>query len=132
MPKKFVNLRIMKFEESNTQIACFEFFALAYPKLRPLFFAVPNGGNRNLREAARMKREGVTAGVADALLLVSRGPYHGLAVEFKTATGRQSPEQKKFQAAAEQQDYKYEICRNFDNFRVIVENYLSLPQMTLK
>lgn len=116
----------MKFEESNTQIACFEYLSLAYPKLRPLFFAVPNGGSRDKREAARMKREGVTAGVADALLLVARGPYHGLCVEFKTALGRQSKEQKEFQKAAEAQGYRYEIVRNFDNFREVIKNFLSL------
>lgn len=116
----------MIYQESDTQIACFEYFSLAYPKLRPLFFAVPNGGSRNKREAARMKREGVTAGVADAILLIPKGEYHGLCIEFKTATGRQSREQKAFQEATEKQGYLYKICRNFDEFRNLIEFFLSL------
>ena len=31
-------------------------------------FAIPNGGKRNVREAARLKRQGVKAGVSDTLL----------------------------------------------------------------
>lgn len=116
----------MLHEESNTQIACLEWLSLAYPKLRPLFFAVPNGGSRNKREAARMKAEGVTAGVADCLFLYPRGEYHGLCIEFKTATGRQSASQKVFQKNVEAQGYLYKIARNFDEFRVIMENYIFL------
>ena len=50
--------------------------------------AIPNGGKRSAREAALMKAEGVTAGAPDWMLFVPRGPYHGLALEFKRPTGR--------------------------------------------
>jgi hypothetical protein len=45
--------------------------------------AIPNGGKRSAREAALMKAEGVTAGAPDWVLFVPRGPYAGLALEFK-------------------------------------------------
>ena len=47
-------------------------------------FAVPNGGKRNVREAARLKSEGVLAGVPDILLPVPAGTCSGLFIEFKS------------------------------------------------
>lgn len=92
---------------------------------------MPNGGYRNQREAAIMKAEGVTRGVADALLLVPRGDFHGLCIEFKTATGRQSEHQKQWQADVEAQGYRYEIIKNLDTFIATIENYLSLQPKTV-
>lgn len=47
-------------------------------------FAVPNGGARNKREAGILKGEGVTAGVADMILLKPSGGFASLCIEFKT------------------------------------------------
>ena len=47
-------------------------------------FAVPNGGARNKREARILKGEGVTAGVADMILLKPSGGFASLCIEFKT------------------------------------------------
>lgn len=114
----------MQYKESNLQINCFRYFRLQYPRFARLFFAVPNGGKRNAREAARMKVEGVTAGVADSILLIPSKGFHGLCIEFKTEQGRQSVFQKEFQTEAEQQGYQYKIVRNFDEFIETIENYL--------
>lgn len=118
----------MQHLESNLQKNCFKYFRFKYPKLARLFFAVPNGGFRNAREAGIMKAEGVTAGVADTLLLIPNKDFHGLCIEFKTEKGRQSVYQKDFQTAVEAQGYKYEIIKNLDTFIAVVENYLSLRQ----
>jgi hypothetical protein len=53
------------------------------PILKKYLYHVPNGGKRNPREAARMKRMGVRAGVHDYHLPVARGCYHGLWIELK-------------------------------------------------
>lgn len=50
--------------------------------------SVPNGGKRNVREAALLKAEGVQAGVPDWLLFVNRPQASGLAIEFKSPTGK--------------------------------------------
>ena len=50
--------------------------------------AVPNGGLRTPREAVILKAEGVEAGVPDWLCLCPHGPYSGLAIEFKSPTGK--------------------------------------------
>lgn len=45
--------------------------------------AIPNGGKRDAREGARLKAEGVKAGVSDLLLPIRRGGYAGLWLELK-------------------------------------------------
>ena len=71
-----------------------------------------------------MKGEGVTAGVADVLLLVARNGYHGLCIEFKTEDGKQSKSQKEWQKAVTEQGYLYVVVRSFDEFKSVIENYL--------
>lgn len=115
----------MRHIESEIQRACVGYFTWQYPVLRPLFFAVPNGGSRRLKEAALMKAEGITAGVADIVLLAARGPWHGLCIEFKTATGRQSKEQKRFEACCHAEGYRYAVVRSFDDFKALVDGYLA-------
>ncbi|MDD3019488.1 MAG: VRR-NUC domain-containing protein [Alphaproteobacteria bacterium] len=90
-----------------------------------MIFAVPNGGCRNSREAAIMKAEGVTAGVADVILLVSRDGYNSLCIEFKTEKGRQSELQRQWQDEAEKNGNKYVICRSFKEFYSIINEYLN-------
>ncbi|PWB07008.1 nuclease, partial [Paramuribaculum intestinale] len=88
------------------------------------FFAVPNGGGRNKREAGILKAEGVTAGVADAILLKPSGGYASLCVEFKTKKGSQRQTQKEWQKAAEANGNKYVIVRSFDDFKREITEYL--------
>ena len=111
--------------ESEMQRSCKKWFDLQYPKLSRLLFAVPNGGARNAREAGIMKAEGVTAGVADMILLIPRHGYGCLCVEFKTKGGLQSASQKQWQADTEAHGNKYVVVRSIDEFVNEVKNYLS-------
>lgn len=111
--------------ESHLQRNCLQWFRLQYPHLRLLLFAVPNGGARNKREAGIMKAEGVTAGVADVILLKPSGGYASLCIEFKTEDGRQQPTQKEWQTAVEEAGNKYVVVRSFDGFKEEVETYFS-------
>ena len=111
--------------ESEMQRSCKQWFDLQYPKLSRLLFAVPNGGARNSREAAIMKAEGVTAGVADMILLISRHGYGCLCIEFKTKDGCQSASQKEWQAAVEAAGNKYIVVRSVEQFVNEVKNYLA-------
>lgn len=113
----------MRHVESNTQIAAVRWFRYQYPHLARLLFAVPNGGARDRVTGAIMKAEGVVAGVADLLLLVPRGGYHGLCIEMKTRTGRQSESQKEWQQEVEAQGYRYVVCRSEIDFRNAVKVY---------
>lgn len=110
--------------ESQIQRSCKKWFDYQYPQFAALLFAVPNGGLRGKREAAIMKAEGMTAGVADMILLVSKKGYTSLCIEFKTAKGRQTQHQKDWQRNAELHGNKYVIVRSFDQFVKAVTAYL--------
>ena len=110
--------------EHQLQVACVNWFNLQYPMLRGCLIAVPNGGRRDPVTGARLKAEGATAGVAD-LILFHRGKDSGaLLIEMKTPTGRQSPEQKRWQLKIQSQGYKYVVCRSLEEFMRVVTSYI--------
>lgn len=115
----------MRHHESKIQIACVQWFRYQYPKLEKLLIAVPNGGYRNAREAQIMKAEGVISGASDLILLVPKKGFGCLCVEMKTEKGRQSNNQKDWQKQTELNGNKYVICRNIDDFMVIINWYLN-------
>lgn len=123
----------MRHREHELQVASVRWFRLQYPEYAPLLFAVPNGGARDKREGARLKAEGVTAGVADLLLLLPRvkhdaegGTYYvpALCIEMKTDTGRQQATQRAWQSAVESEGYKYIVVRSLDEFIQELEDYI--------
>jgi hypothetical protein len=63
-----------------------------YPELG-LLFAIPNGGARDPRTGAKLKAEGVKAGVPDLCLPVARGGFHALYLELKQGKNKATPEQ---------------------------------------
>jgi len=90
-----------------------------------MLLAVPNGGSRNLLEAAKLKQMGVVAGVADLLLLTPRNGYGCLCIELKDGKrGRQSQAQHEWELAALSAGNKYVICRSVDEFMKEVTAYL--------
>lgn len=124
----------MRHLEENLQAACVKWFRIQYPQYNGLLFHVPNGGRRNLKEATRLKAEGVVAGVADLILLVPKylhlhdeyetETFHALCIEMKTEKGRQSAEQILWQYKVERYGYKYAVCRSLDEFIDTINNYL--------
>lgn len=69
-----------KASEHNEQVAL-----VAKLRREELFvFAIPNGGKRDVREAKRMKDEGVTAGIPD-LCVIFKGA--SIWIELKTRKG---------------------------------------------
>ena len=73
-----------------------------------------------------MKAEGVTAGVADLILLVPKKVYGCRCIERRTgATGaRKSPEQKAWQKATEEAGNIYAVVRTLEDFQAIVNDYM--------
>ena len=114
----------MKGMEDRLQIGCVRWFSLAYGSYARLLHHSPNGGHRNVLEAAKFKQMGVRAGFPDLSLLVPRKGYHALFIEMKTRTGKQSEHQKDYQADLERQGYKYAICRSVEDFIKVVEEYM--------
>jgi hypothetical protein len=75
-------------------------------------FAITNAAKRSYRLGARMKAEGLTAGVADLCVMLPGGRAAWL--EMKTAKGRQSIEQKGFAARCLRLGHPYAVAKSFD------------------
>ncbi len=98
--------------EHQEQAALFAWAALnesRLPELR-LLFAVPNGGDRHPAVAAKLKAEGVRAGVWDVLLPVAWGIYSGLWIEMKAGHNKLTPDQEAWGAAMFKQGYACYVC----------------------
>lgn len=111
----------MREEEHNIQIACVNWFRYQYP--RYVIFAVPNGGWRNSIVAAKLKAEGVLAGVAD-LIIVALNKI--VFIEMKKENGRQSESQKHFEEQVKRLGHEYYVCHGFDEFRAVCKASLEV------
>lgn len=122
----------MKQHEHYEQCAVFEWAAYherEYPELKYLF-AVPNGGQRNVIVASKLKAEGVKRGVPDIWLPVARVGYHGLVIELKADKGRKTPEQEAWLTFLWLQGYLAGCVWGADAAIGIIEGYLlSQPVM---
>lgn len=114
----------MKDIEHQTQCACVRWFRYQYPNLAMLLYAIPNGGARDRVTGAKLKAEGVVAGVADLFLSVPRCGFHGMYIEMKAGKNTQTESQKEFQRSVESEGYLYKVIRSFDEFMQEVEDYL--------
>lgn len=127
MKRKALTAKIRKKpadKEHKLQCACVRWYELQYPKFRHNLFAVPNGGKRNVVTGAKLKAEGVLAGVSDFILLKSNRFYGALLIEMKVDTGTQSPSQKEWESKITADGYKYVVCRSLDEFAKEVSHYL--------
>ena len=110
--------------EHKLQAACVRWYRLQYPKMKHNLFAVPNGSKRDVIIGAKLKEEGVLAGVADLILLKSNRFYGALLIEFKPPEGRQSDTQKEWQQKITNDGFKYVIVRSLEDFQREVKQYL--------
>ena len=110
--------------EHKLQAACVRWYRLKYPKMKHNLFAVPNGSKRDVIIGAKLKEEGVLAGVADLILLKSNRFYGALLIEMKTPEGRQSDTQKEWQQKITNDGFKYVIIRSLEDFQREVKLYL--------
>lgn len=100
-----------------------------YPELQWMF-CIPNGGERDIRVAARLKAEGVRSGVSDIFLPAPRCGHHGLFIEMKKpksagkAAGKESEKQVEFGAHVTEQGYRYAVCYSFAEARDEIIDYM--------
>jgi hypothetical protein len=88
-----------------------------------LWLHVPNESPRSPRYGALLVRMGMLPGAAD-LLVVVNGMAHWL--ELKRRTGRQSPEQIAFAAAAEAAGATYAVARTPEQAKEILNGWGAL------
>lgn len=105
--------------EDQLQITVARFLKIVAPDL--VFYAVPNGGFRNVREAAKLKAMGVKAGVAD--LAVVLPDLRAAFIELKTATGRVNANQAEFQSTCDRLGIPYAVCRSVDDVAATLKGW---------
>lgn len=97
-----------------------------YPQFKRLLYAIPNGGERHVAVAAKMKATGTKADVPDIFLAVARGPYHGLFIELKKVGGRASNGQVDFIKEARIEGYAAGISVGWEVARDTLIWYMNL------
>lgn len=105
--------------ESEIQQSCVSWFRYEYPMY--IIFSVPNGGSRNVVEAANLKKEGALAGVSDLIVVAD---HKVLFVEMKAGKGRQQATQKEFQHRVEVLGHRYVVCRSLEDFMNAIKEWL--------
>lgn len=113
--------------EHAQQTALMAFAALnvkKYPELKYLA-AIPNGGNRDAITGARLKAEGVKAGIPDLILPVRRYSWSGLWIEMKRASGgKLSTEQIDWHQFLKSQGYAVMVAHGYEQARDCLLTYL--------
>ncbi len=95
-----------------------------YPELE-LLYHVPNGGKRDRTTAAKLKAEGVKAGVPDLVLPVGRGGYLGLYIEMKVGKNKTTENQEYWLKKLTEQGYRTAVCYGWEEASAVLEDYLS-------
>lgn len=89
--------------------------------------ASANGGKRNLFEAMKLKRMGVSAGFPDIFVPLPRAIYHGFFVEMKRVSGgKVSDLQLEWLSYLRLMGYYAEVANGFDEARELFMQYLKL------
>jgi hypothetical protein len=76
-------------------------------------YAIPNGGKRNVKEAARFKTQGVKAGVSDLHFPLPLDGYSGLWIEMKQKDRKKasvSDSQQKWLERMEKAGHSVAVC----------------------
>jgi len=111
-----------KLSEAQEQIKIFN-YAKYNNKLRWLF-AIPNGGSRDIREATRLKLQGVKAGVSDMFLPIPNSMFHGLFIELKVGANKTSQLQDEFIDYVRNNGYMAKVCYGADEAIRTIKSYL--------
>lgn len=116
--------------EGQEQAALMREIELRYPEVRDLIYHVPNGGHRMKAVAAKLKAQGVKAGIPDLVLPMARGGYFGLYVEFKATIDPApvSASQQAYIRRLNDQGYLAIVCRGHFDAMEQLRAYLLLPK----
>ena len=90
------------------------------------FYAIPNGGDRNVVVAAKLKAEGVKRGVPDLCICVKTKEYAGLYVEMKYGKNKPTAEQRDWIEHLNGAGYMAVVCYSADEAIKVIKGYLGL------
>lgn len=115
-----------KDNEHRLQVTCVRWFRMCYPDL--LIYAIPNGGQRSIAVAKKLKAEGATAGIPDLHIPFPCKGYASLYIEMKNGNkGRLSERQEIAREKLQALGNKVVVCRTFEDFEKAVKEYVEKP-----
>jgi hypothetical protein len=121
--------KTMQQQEHDEQCTLINWWRLTHQQFgvsEQLLFAIPNGGQRNVIVAAKLKAEGVRAGVPDLFLAVPNRNFSGLFIEMKKRKGgRVSEAQSAMMAALVDEGYAVRVCHGWSEAQTTITEYLS-------
>ena len=112
---------MQKQSEHEIQVACVNWFRYQYPKA--IIYAIPNGSQRNIIVASKLKAEGVLAGVPDLHIPISNGSYNGLYIELKAGKNKPTDNQITIMEKLQNEGNKCVVCWSLDEFMQEVKDY---------
>lgn len=104
-----------KHPERDLQCECVYWFRKTYKN--QLIFSCPNEFAR--AEAAAARKMGMLRGVSDIIVVM---PERVLFIEFKSDSGTQSLDQKRFQKKIERMGYTYAVVRTIKEFKDLIND----------
>lgn len=132
----------MKIEPTEHQIQCaiVEWAAntnlpFGKRKIGDFLLAIPNGGNRSITEALRLKKEGVKKGVSDLFLsfplwrdgyMVDFYEACGLWIEVKSKKGKLSKSQEDWIVLMIAHGYEARVVYSVDQGIQVIKDYLGM------
>jgi len=118
----------LAYRERAMQKAVVQYIDSVHPHIGPLCFHVPLELLRHDdKSAAMFSGIGARAGVADIVMLIPRGAYHGLLVELKVPPRRPTATQVHFLELARAQGYAACWSDSLNTVLKLIDVYLSLP-----
>lgn len=119
---------VQTYHERAMQKAVVQYVDTKHPNIGSLCFHVPLELLRREQHTAGMFHAlGARAGVADIVMLVPRGAYHGLVVELKAPTRRPTESQVIFLEDARAQGYAACWSDSLNTVLKLIDVYLTLP-----
>lgn len=116
------------YRERAMQKTVVDYIDKCYPQIGSLCFHVPlELLRRETHTAGMFSALGARAGVADVVMLVPRGAYHGLLVELKVPPRRPTDSQVNFLELARAQGYAACWSDSINTVLKLIDVYLKLP-----
>lgn len=114
--------------ERAMQKAVVQYIDTCYPAVGSLCFHVPlELLRRDDKSAGMFHALGARAGVADIVMLVARGAYHGLVIELKAPPRRPSESQCHFLESARREGFAACWSDSLNTVLRLIDVYLTLP-----
>lgn len=117
--------------EGTEQAALMRWLQCRFQAAYAVTWHTPNGGRRDKVTAAKLKAQGVKAGIPDLQLAMARGGYFGLFIEFKATPPHDaevSKSQKDMLGQLQGQGYLAVVCRGINEAMTQISAYLDLPR----